>query len=149
MCSSDLGQFDRPGRGLARPGVGGISPSPGPGSVPRHRVSPLSARLPPDGELSGDQEAAAAAFAAWLAAPEDGTPFLLRGYAGTGKTTLSMRFLARAEAQSLCWTVVAPTHKAVGVLRDHLEQVGLSPTWFPSTIHRLLRLKLKIGRAHV
>jgi len=100
-------------------------------------------RLRDAAELSGDQQAAAEAFAAWLSAPADGTPFLLRGYAGTGKTFLSMRFLAHAEAQGLCWTVVAPTHKAVGVLRDHLERVGLQPTWFPSTLHRLLRLKLR------
>jgi exodeoxyribonuclease-5 len=38
---------------------------------------------------------------------------------------------------------VAPTHKAVGVLRRHLDLVGLQPTWYPSTIHRLLRLKLR------
>jgi exodeoxyribonuclease-5 len=101
------------------------------------------ARRADTAELSGDQQAAAEAFVAWLAAPADGTPFLLRGFAGTGKTFLSMRFLAHAEAQGLCWTVVAPTHKAVGVLRDHLDQVGLRPTWFPSTIHRLLRLKLR------
>ncbi|MFN9643744.1 MAG: AAA family ATPase [Cyanobacteriota bacterium] len=101
------------------------------------------ARLPADAELSGDQQAAAEVFLDWLAAPADGTPFLLRGYAGTGKTFLSMRFLAHAEALGLCWTVVAPTHKAVGVLRDHLDQAGLRPTWFPSTIHRLLRLKLR------
>jgi exodeoxyribonuclease-5 len=101
------------------------------------------APLPNAEELSGDQQAASEAFLDWLAAPVDGTPFLLQGYAGTGKTFLSMRFLAHAEALGLCWTVVAPTHKAVGVLRDHLEQVGLRPTWFPSTIHRLLRLKLR------
>ncbi|MFM9101218.1 MAG: AAA family ATPase, partial [Cyanobium sp.] len=35
------------------------------------------------------------------------------------------------------------THKAVGVLRGQLAAAGLSPTWFPSTIHRLLRLKLR------
>lgn len=98
---------------------------------------------PNEARLSGDQQIAAEAFAAWLASPADGTPFLLSGYAGTGKTYLSMRFLARAEEMGLCWTVVAPTHKAVGVLRDHLEQIGLQPTWFPSTIHRLLRLKLR------
>ncbi|MDP5119219.1 MAG: AAA family ATPase, partial [Prochlorococcaceae cyanobacterium MAG_34] len=68
------------------------------------------------------------------------------GYAGTGKTFLSMRFLAQVEATGLCWTVVAPTHKAVGVLRSYLAGAGLSPTWFPSTIHRLLRLKLKRQR---
>jgi exodeoxyribonuclease-5 len=100
-------------------------------------------RLRDEEELNGDQQAAAEAFAAWLSAPADGTPFLLRGYAGTGKTFLSMRLLALAEARGLCWTVVAPTHKAVGVLRDHLEREGLRPTWFPSTLHRLLRLKLR------
>ncbi len=93
--------------------------------------------------LNGDQQVAAEAFAQWLARPADGTPFLLSGYAGTGKTYLSMRLLAMAEDKALCWTVVAPTHKAVGVLRQHLERIGLDPTWFPSTIHRLLRLKLR------
>ncbi len=94
-------------------------------------------------QLTPHQQAASEAFAAWLAAPVDGTPFVLSGYAGTGKTTLSMAFLAQAEAAGLCWTVVAPTHKAVGVLRSHLAAAGLSPTWYPATIHRLLRLKLR------
>ncbi|MFM7547368.1 MAG: AAA family ATPase [Cyanobacteriota bacterium] len=96
-----------------------------------------------EAELTADQQRAAAAFLDWLAVPGDGTPFVLRGYAGSGKTFLSMRLLAAADAAGLCWTVVAPTHKAVGVLRHHLMLVGLKPTWFPSTIHRLLRLKLK------
>ncbi|KEF41789.1 MAG: damage-inducible protein [Cyanobium sp. CACIAM 14] len=97
-------------------------------------------------ELSEDQQTAAAAFSEWLCAPSDGTPFVLEGYAGTGKTFLSTRFLAQAERAGLCWTVVAPTHKAVGVLRHHLALAGLLPTWYPSTIHRLLRLKLKRER---
>ena len=93
--------------------------------------------------LSDDQQRAAAAFADWLEAPAGGVPFVLEGYAGTGNSFLSMRFLAQAERAGLCWTVVAPTHKAVGVLRHHLALAGLHPTWYPSTIHRLLRLKLK------
>ncbi len=93
--------------------------------------------------LTPDQQKAEAAFATWLEAPEAGVPFVLSGYAGTGKTYLSTRLLRLVEARSLCWTVVAPTHKAVGVLRQHLQQAGLRPTWYPSTIHRLLRLKLK------
>ena len=92
--------------------------------------------------LSADQEGADEAFASWLSAA-DGSPFLLSGHAGTGKTFLSMRFLAQAEAAGLCWTVVAPTHKAVSVLRANLAASQLTPTWFPSTIHRLLRLNLK------
>jgi len=96
--------------------------------------------------LTPDQQAAAAAFATWLAAPADGSAFVLSGYAGTGKTFLCMRLLAQVEATGLCWTVVAPTHKAVGVLRHHLALAALQPTWYPSTIHRLLRLKLKRER---
>ena len=92
--------------------------------------------------LSADQQGAEAAFASWISAA-DGSPFLLSGHAGTGKTFLSMRFLAQAEAAGLCWTVVAPTHKAVSVLRANLAASQLTPTWFPSTIHRLLRLNLK------
>jgi len=97
----------------------------------------------PEPVLTADQQAAAEAFTTWLAAPADGRPFVLSGYAGTGKTFLSSQLLGQVEASGLCWTVVAPTHKAVGVLRGQLAATGLSPTWFPSTIHRLLRLKLR------
>ncbi|SBO42930.1 ATP-dependent RecD-like DNA helicase [Cyanobium sp. NIES-981] len=97
----------------------------------------------PDPPLTTGQQQASASFGAWLAQPAQGVPFVLSGYAGTGKTFLSMAFLAQVEAQGLCWTVVAPTHKAVGVLRSHLARAGLTPTWYPSTIHRLLRLKLR------
>mgnify|MGYP003325537358 FL=1 len=94
-------------------------------------------------ELTADQQQAADAFSTWLATPADGTPFVLSGFAGSGKTFLSMRLLRQVEATGVCWTVVAPTHKAVGVLRQALDLEGLQPTWYPSTIHRLLRLKLK------
>ena len=94
-------------------------------------------------ELTEDQQRAAEAFDQWLKQPVDGVPFVLSGFAGSGKTFLSMRLLRQVEERGLCWTVVAPTHKAVGVLRQALDLEGLSPTWYPSTIHRLLRLKLK------
>ncbi|MFM7434617.1 MAG: AAA family ATPase, partial [Vulcanococcus sp.] len=93
--------------------------------------------------LTAGQAAAAEGFGRWLQAPYDGTPFVLSGYAGTGKTTLSRHLLQQVESLGLCWTLVAPTHKAVGVLRQQLALGGLQPTWYPSTIHRLLRLKLK------
>jgi exodeoxyribonuclease-5 len=93
--------------------------------------------------LTADQQQAEAAFLAWLEQPSAGLPFVLSGYAGAGKTFLSMRLLAAADGAGLCWTVAAPTHKAVGVLRSHLSSSGLQPTWYPATIHRLLRLKLK------
>lgn len=93
--------------------------------------------------LTAGQAAAAEAFGAWLKSQYDGTPFVLSGYAGTGKTYLSRHLLQQVDDLGHCWTVVAPTHKAVGVLRQQLAWAGLQPTWYPSTIHRLLRLKLK------
>lgn len=93
--------------------------------------------------LSQEQKHAFGAFREWLEEDLARDPFVLSGFAGTGKTFLSMRFLAEAEALGLCWTVAAPTHKAVDVLREHLQRAGLRATWYPSTLHRLLRLKLK------
>ena len=96
-----------------------------------------------DLSLTEDQKEAAEAFSGWLQQKDAGLPFVLSGFAGSGKTFLSMRLLKEVENSGLCWTVVAPTHKAVGVLRQALNLEGLQPTWYPSTIHRLLRLKLK------
>ena len=82
-------------------------------------------------------------FRSWLKEDSNIYPFVLSGYAGSGKTFLSTKFLELAEGKGMCWTSVAPTHKAVGVLHLALINEGLKPTWHPSTIHRLLRLKLK------
>ncbi len=97
-------------------------------------------------ELTYDQQLAIKSFSDWLDKTYDSTPYVLSGYAGSGKTFLSVRFLKLVEDLGLCWTVVAPTHKAVGVLRQALDLEGLKPIWHPSTIHRLLRLKLKRKR---
>ena len=94
-------------------------------------------------ELTRDQSQSIEKFNLWMEKSADSEPFLLSGFAGSGKTFLAMKFLKLVEAKKLCWTVAAPTHKAVGVLRKALEEEGLKPTWYPSTIHRLLRLKLK------
>ncbi len=100
-------------------------------------------RLTDSSKLTFDQDQALKAFCSWLARSEEKQPFVLSGFAGSGKTFLSTRLLNKVDSLGFCWTVVAPTHKAVGVLRQTLETEGLRPTWFPSTIHRLLRLKLK------
>ena len=93
--------------------------------------------------LTKDQEKSLELFCEWLNSSYSFEPFVMRGFAGSGKTYLSMKFLKKVDDQGFCWTVVAPTHKAVGVLREGLRSESLTPTWFPSTIHRLLRLKLK------
>ncbi|WP_320677099.1 ATP-dependent DNA helicase [Prochlorococcus sp. MIT 1300] len=94
-------------------------------------------------ELTFDQQQALVLFSKWLEDTNSSIPFVLSGFAGSGKTFLSTRFLQMVEDSGLCWTVAAPTHKAVGVLRQSLVSENLWPTWHPSTIHRLLRLKLK------
>ena len=96
--------------------------------------------------LTSDQNQAINIFRTWFEDSSLKEPFVLSGYAGTGKTFLAMKFLKLVEEKRLCWTVAAPTHKAVGVLRKALDNEGLRPTWYPSTIHRLLRLKLKRKR---
>ncbi len=93
--------------------------------------------------LTKDQENSLDLFCKWLNTPYSFQPFVMKGFAGSGKTYLSMKFLKKVDELGLCWTVVAPTHKAVGVLREGLKSESIQPTWFPSTIHRLLRLKLK------
>ena len=67
-------------------------------------------------DLTSDQREAYKAFSSWLEDDYSDHPFILSGYAGSGKTFLSIRFLRKIEEQGWCWTVVAPTHKAVGVL---------------------------------
>ncbi len=93
--------------------------------------------------LTIDQQNADRAFNLWLDDSDKTIPFVMSGFAGSGKTYLSIRFLKLVEEKDLCWTVVAPTHKAVGVIREALNVKELQATWYPSTIHRLLRLKLK------
>lgn len=60
--------------------------------------------------------------------------FVLKGFAGTGKTTLCVDALRRRRARA-CFT--APTHKAVGVLAGR----GLVDGAEYATIHRLLGCK--------
>ena len=93
--------------------------------------------------LTNDQKRSLELFCEWLNTPYSYNPFVMKGFAGSGKTYLSMKLLKKVDELGLSWTVVAPTHKAVGVLRENLKNESIQPTWFPSTIHRLLRLKLK------
>ncbi|WP_269606279.1 ATP-dependent DNA helicase [Prochlorococcus marinus] len=93
--------------------------------------------------LTKDQKKSLELFCEWLKAPYSFKPFLVEGFAGSGKTYLSMKLLKKVDELDLSWTVVAPTHKAVGVLRQGLRNESIQPTLYPSTIHRLLRLKLK------
>lgn len=86
--------------------------------------------------LSADQQAAFDAVYERLAQGERFTG--LRGYAGTGKTYVVSTLVEKLDNEDCAVYVCAPTHKAVQVLRNHL-QVGV-PT---QTLHSFLGLRLK------
>ena len=71
-------------------------------------------------QLTPDQKYSGEIFNSWLEKKANQEPFILRGFAGSGKTFLAMKLLQVVEAKGLCWTVAAPTHKAVGVLKNTL-----------------------------
>ena len=81
--------------------------------------------------LTKDQQKSLDLFSKWLNSPYSSKPFVLKGFAGSGKTYLSMKFLKKVDESSLSWTVVAPTHKAVGVLRQSLKSESIQPTCSP------------------
>lgn len=66
---------------------------------------------------------------------------ILSGYAGTGKTWLTVYLVRAACALGLRVAVCAPTHKAVSVISSKLDADGGSHAW-TGTVHSLLGLKL-------
>ena len=60
--------------------------------------------------LTKDQEKSLELFCKWLETPYSFKPFVMKGFAGSGKTYLSMKLLKKVDELGLCWTVVAPTH---------------------------------------
>lgn len=102
---------------------------------------------PPEFPPTEEQARALEKMLIFLEDPEDDF-FVLRGYAGTGKS-YSITLLAKSELadgtrrfkpSEICFT--APTNKAVKVLRNYLDSAGLSAS--PSkTIYSLLGLSLQ------
>lgn len=81
-------------------------------------------------EWTGEQRRVLAAVREFLARPGGGV-FVLRGYAGTGKTTLVKEFLSLAEQARYGVRLLAPTGRAAKVLA---EKTGHAT----STIHRAI-----------
>lgn len=94
----------------------------------------------PTFNLNPGQEAACAAIIDWVKRNDPGEPFfVLRGYAGTGKTFLVKGLVESKQLGRVCFT--APTNKATKVLRETLT----SPAYTPEccTIYSLLGLILE------
>ncbi len=65
---------------------------------------------------------------------------ILSGPAGSGKTTLTAKFLVEVMVRGGQVAVTAPTHKALRVLRESLRSSGSGATF--ATLHSLLGLRL-------
>lgn len=90
--------------------------------------------------LNDQQQSALEAMEAFICSDDD--LFVLKGFAGTGKSTTIQFLLNRLNNSSLGGKVVftAPTHKAVKVLRRMAENYAIEVECL--TIHSLLSLKV-------
>ena len=77
--------------------------------------------------LTTEQARALEEMKSFVATPEENI-FILKGYAGTGKTTLLSVLLDYLDRQRISYDLMAPTGRAAKVMRDKLKRVA-------STIH--------------
>ncbi|MGI2906950.1 ATP-dependent DNA helicase [Tolypothrix sp. VBCCA 56010] len=87
-------------------------------------------------ELSAQQKEAFDACIAWFKDPS--SPFVLRGYAGTGKTFCAQRIIKALQPIGKI-AICAPTHKAVHVLRRMAQEYNLQNVYI-TTLHSLLHV---------
>ena len=87
--------------------------------------------------LSGDQVACLDALAAFLASPEQRI-FLLKGFAGTGKTFLAKGITEFLSAQGRAFRIVAPTGRAAKIIS---EKTGRHARTLHSEIYNFGHLK--------
>lgn len=76
-------------------------------------------------KMNKGQQAAFSNVEAWLRASNVSTFYLLRGYAGVGKTTMAMEIARHLLKKGLKVAFVAPTNKAVRVIDSKLDEAGL------------------------
>lgn len=64
--------------------------------------------------------------------------FILRGSAGTGKTTLIAKLVDTLEEMNLSCALLAPTGRAARILGNKINQIAAEPGYEGSTIHRAI-----------
>lgn len=111
------------------------------GSTPKNKKEVVStAPLNPSEGIvfNNQQQAALEDMGRWVAneGGKDGKPYILRGYAGTGKTTLVRALLNSLKIPLSRVALVAPTNRAAKVLQN---KTGLHT----QTIHRLIYLTVR------
>ena len=87
-------------------------------------------------DLSEQQKEAFESAIAWFKDPD--SPFVLRGYAGTGKSFCAQRIIKALQPNGKI-AICAPTHKAVHVLRRMAQEYDLQNVHI-TTLHSLLHV---------
>lgn len=88
-------------------------------------------------KLTPDQSAALDAIKSFLL-DDKIDAFILRGSAGTGKTTLIARAVEELEGMNLSFAVLAPTGRAARILGNKIAQITGREGYEASTIHRVI-----------
>lgn len=87
--------------------------------------------------LTSEQSAALSAIKSFLCDDEQNT-FVLRGSAGTGKTTLIAKLVGMLEEMNLSCALLAPTGRAARILGNRIKQITGEEKYTGSTIHRAI-----------
>lgn len=85
-------------------------------------------------ELNEEQATAVTAIRSFLQ-DDRLDAFVLRGSAGTGKTTLIAALLATLQDMNLTCALLTPTGRAARILQSKIKQTGASASLAPMTIH--------------
>ena len=64
-------------------------------------------------DLTKDQEKSLELFCEWLRTPYSFKPFVMRGFAGSGKTYLSMKLLKKVDELGFCLLYTSPSPRDV------------------------------------
>jgi hypothetical protein len=87
--------------------------------------------------LTPEQSAALCAIKSFLRDDKQDT-FILRGSAGTGKTTLIAKLVDMLDEMNLSCSLLAPTGRAARILGNKIKQVTGNDKYSGSTIHRVI-----------
>ena len=88
-------------------------------------------------QLNSEQSAALAAIKMFLR-DDSVDAFVLRGSAGTGKTTLIAKLVTTLEDMNLSCALLAPTGRAARILGNKIRQITGKSGYEGSTIHRAI-----------
>jgi hypothetical protein len=95
-------------------------------------------------ELNAEQGSALQAIKSFLR-DDDIDAFILRGSAGTGKTTLIARLIEALDEMNLSCALMAPTGRAARIIGNKIGQIAGDSSYGSSTIHKEIYSSPKVS----